>query len=201
MKNIMFLCLCLFPVAASLAQNLDREPSNAIFSETRKSVFVGFWNGVPGTNKNVTFPVNRPVKYGFGSTENSNYDVFALNDECGLIISAKSESGDEIQKTEAGSRIGRSFSEVYVPDKSNLDHTKGRGNGGPNAPYLSIATANKFVMSRELPPFENLFKFDRSGSYTVQIQMQCFVGPYGKSTLTNVQLVRFPPVVLTVRKN
>ena len=178
-------------------------PHNTVLSETRQKIFIGFWNGISedsGISNAVDFSVDKSIKYGFGTAQSVPYDVFALNDEYGCSISVKSESGQDVARTSNGQEYGGKFLKVTSFDRKQLDYSNGRGNGGYQSPYLNVAAVRGVFLSRELPPLEKLFKFDKPGRYIVLIQLQCFVGPYGESNATNVNLVRFPLVKLQVIK-
>ncbi|HWY31337.1 MAG TPA: hypothetical protein VNX46_11300 [Candidatus Acidoferrum sp.] len=201
--NILFLGLSLLVAVNVGATEPMHAPLNSIFSETRQSIFVAFWNGscdTNSTNSLIGFPSDKKIKYGFASVRAVPFDVLALKEEYGCIISAKSESGEDIEKTPSGDKFGKRFLDVVAFDKSQLDLTKGRGNGGPQFPYISVAAPDGGIFSRDIPPLESLFEFDKPGQFVVSIQLQCFVGPYGKSTSTSVHLVRFPPVKIHVIK-
>lgn len=169
-------------------------PFNSVLSETRQNVLVGFWNGVLDKSENINFPINKPIEYGFCSTQSVPCEVFTLDEKYGCIISAKTEFGQEVRKTHYGRKFGDKFSSVIGFDRGQF--TRGRG----QFPYLAVAGPNRLLLGRKLPPLEQLFKFEKPGNFIVSVRLQCLVGPYNKSMATNVHLVRFPPVELHVIK-
>jgi hypothetical protein len=160
------------------------------------------------------FPADRPIGVGFYSTNSRSYEVFRLAPEYAYRISAKSENGEAIAATRLGARWGRKFVQVAAYDKRTLDWSsadyveyseRGKTSLGRSRiyaggrPFWTVAHQALPNIEKVFPPPEYLFKFEKPGRYTLYVETQCFSRPLSAGA-TNLYLVRFPPVKLSVFK-
>lgn len=211
MNTKLTLCLILtvFVARSSSGQTnsvSDGLPKNCVISGVRSNVFVGFssplLNGQPRLDAGIPiFPSDAPIKFGFGTTQKAPLDVFVLNKQYGCSVYAKSSQGSLLEKTKEGERHGVKMNEVKRWD-INLFNTQRAGKDLNQIQQVrpTVALISACSLSESLPPPEALFNINKPGKYEVWVEIQCFVGPYGKAAATNVQLVRFPPVHLLVVK-
>lgn len=158
-----------------------------------------------GIGAAVMFPSDKAIPFGFASTSNI-FEIFRLAPEYGYRISARSEDDTAVRLTKVGRRYGRRFDQVKGYDERALDWSgeyyapdNRKVRFGSARPFRTLAAGSYPSFQTILPPLDDLFKFDKPGRYIVQIEVQCFSRPFPPAS-TNMQIVRFPPVKLTVEK-
>lgn len=126
---------------------------------------------------------------------------FALDPAYSTRINLTDSNGNEVSKTESGSRFGTKFDDYkrysqgrpYPFDISSESFTNNLGMGGarpfsdyPVGPLVSLTPAD-------------LFNIKKPGTYTLKIQMQAFL-IHRDSNTWNPQFIRFSPIKLKVVK-
>lgn len=170
--------------------------SYCVFSKSCSNLFVAYQSA---TRKADDFPADKPIEFGSGSETNYDYTVLMLRPEYGCRLFAKSEDGKEVQLTRTGKHYGEKFDAVKAYNKDLLDWTLVPGRYNPKTPCRTIARHDIPYISRIFPAPQKLFNFEKPGKYTMWIELQYFARPDLPHS-TNLYLVRFQPVKLTVIK-
>lgn len=168
---------------------------NCVVSGQQSNMVVYF----EGPHKNdAVLDADKPFNYGFQSTISNYFQLFILRPEFGYKISAKGEDGNAVELTRLGAKYGSRFSEINGYKKGIFDMTPGYSHVSPYWAYAANPGP-----PRPLPAPDKLFKFKRPGRYIMSVEVKCLyrpVPPPGESYKTNLHIVQFPPVKLTVVK-
>jgi hypothetical protein len=200
MKTTFFLAFLLATTAFAQKEATQDTTLNARFdgrvvTETRSNVFIVFLNG-KGTRTDLL--ANQPIECGFVSII-TNYNIDILRPEYCCKISAKTSDGKTVEKTRIGAKYGTEFNNVKKWDKKMFDMTfTNDSHPSHELPYWLPAKMN-WPSIRKLPAPQELFKFDKPGTYEMEIELQFFAYPMHTSS-TNAYLVKLPPVKVKVFK-
>lgn len=150
------------------------------------------------------FDSGRPIYYGFAMTTNKYTDMFLLRPEYGLRISATGEDGRLVELTGVGSMLGRHFDDLKEFDKKVIAPNQGKSQDPIRNPQMVTPPYTTAIIEYSISPPDQLFNFKTPGKYTVTIEMACFLSreyiPHIQNNSTNYDLIKFPPVKLTVIK-
>lgn len=140
---------------------------------------------------------DQPISFGFGLITNKVSVVQMPRPEYGFKISAISEAGTPVELSIEGAKYGRFFDNLKGYDKKVVDKSYGRH------PYwLIVGPSCDNPTTRIFGIPDKLFIFTKPGKYFVRIETACFLKgdylPHINSNTTNYNLIKFPPVQLTV---
>ena len=150
------------------------------------------------------FDSGRPIYYGFAMSTNKYTVMFLLRSEYGLRISAIGEDGRPVELTAMGSKLGRHFNDLKGFDKKAIDPNHGKSRDPFLNPQDVTPPYTPSIINYLISPPDQLFNFKTPGKYIVTIETACFLSrdfiPHILNSSTNYDLIKFPPVKLTVVK-
>jgi hypothetical protein len=169
---------------------------DCVFSKPCSNIFVAYQSSTHDSN---TFPADKPIEFGSGSETNYDFVVLMLRPEYGYRLFAISEDNKKVQLTRTGEKYGKKFNDIKGFNKSVLDWTRVPGRYNPDNPCRTYARHDMPYISRIFPAPQDIFNFEKPGKYAMWIELQYFARPALPGS-TNLNLIKFPPVKLTVIK-
>lgn len=135
-----------------------------------------------------TNTTEQPVDLVFKAPPNATSELFMLKDEYVARIELYDDNNRLVAKTQLGSKLGRNFDEVSWDIKKFASH-----------PHGPIHPKDAWAWGKSLPRISELFALERPGIYYLKVEAQVMVEYLDMTKKQTRQIVRFPPVEITVK--